>query len=55
MDRALDDTGQHTSLQLLAVLTHAIIEDPILHRNVSRTVENHHKYHFSFFNELRLE
>ena len=44
MDTALDDTGLHMSLQILVVPTHVTIEDLIVHPNVSRIVENHHKH-----------
>ena len=44
MDRALGDTGLHMPLQKVVVLIHAIIEEPMMHPNVSRTVENHHRH-----------
>jgi len=44
MDKALGDTGLHLSLQMAVVLTLAIIEGPIVHPNVSRTVGNHHRH-----------
>ena len=43
MERALDDTGLHISLQTLVVPTHVTIEDLMIH-NVSKTVENHHRH-----------
>lgn len=43
MDRALGDTGLNLSLQMAVVLSLAIIEEPIVHPNVSRTVGNHHR------------
>ena len=44
MDRALDGTGLHMFLRMVVVPTHAIIEGPIVHPNVSRTAENHHRH-----------
>jgi len=44
MDIALGDTGLRMPLQVVVVLIRAIIEGPIRHPNVSRTVESHHRH-----------
>jgi len=44
MDRALGGTGLRILLQMRVVLIPAIIEGPIMHPNVSGTVESHHSY-----------
>lgn len=44
MDKALEDIGPQLSLRVLVAQTPAIIEDLIVHPNVSKIVENHHRH-----------
>jgi len=44
MERALGGTGLRMLLQVMVVLIPAIIEGPIMHPNVSGTVESHHRH-----------